>query len=750
MMLSLTVLASLWWGCSTPEPTVERPPDVVLVTLDTTRADRLGIYGHREARTPVLDHLGKTGWRFTRVTSPRPLTIPSHAALFTGRYPSKLGIHGNGDAALAAEAVTLAERLQAEGWHTAASVGAYVTTRVWGFDQGFDAYFDDVPITSDDFWKAERRAEDVVADASAWWRATEGPRFLWVHLFDPHFPYAPPDGWIDPDDPRPYDAELAYVDDQIGRLLALVDPENTLIVVVGDHGEGLGDHGEIGHGLFVYEAMTRVPWLMTGPGVEPRVMTQPVSLVDVAPTMLDLLGLPPLDDVDGTIRPAKATRPVATASWELQTRFGIAPHRAVVEGRWKLIDLPRPELYDVAADPDEQTDRAAEEPAIVERLRAALANLALPPPTADGARVGDIAALEALGYVQVAGASDGPLDDPKDHPDLVRDVQKAERAQLAGDTAAAEAVLREVVGRHPTLAEPKARLSLLLARTGRRAEAEAVLDEALAIAPSAPTLRAQKAGFLATSGRTDEAAEMFAALAEEQPQAPRLRALALAAWRESGARGKALSRGRAWHDAFPDDDLLAGVLGILELEAGDVATGAALLEQGVEAERPEPEVAWYLAAHTLLGGDLERGAALLELETAHHPAHLRAWAARARVAVERGLWTEVVVAARQVLAIRPDDAEMHHLEVLGLFNLQQYAAAREAVAAGLAVAPRHPGLVLMDANLMAKAGRMDEGRARFEEAKALRAAAEAARAEADGRAEALGVPAVGGPGAVPP
>ncbi len=327
---------------------------MLLITLDTTRADRLGAYGYAGAHTENLDALAARGQRFDHAYSPLPLTIPAHGSLMTGRYPAEHGVRANGDAWLEPEERMLAEVFREAGYATAASVGAFVTTREWGFGQGFQQYFEEMPHGSD-FWHAERGAAAVVDDLIAWKRGREDDRpvFAWAHLYDPHLPHVAGEPWISEVEGRSYDAELAYMDDQIGRLLEAFDPDNTLVVAVGDHGEGLGEHGEVTHGLFVYSSTMRVPWIAAGPGIPTEVVSQPVSLVDLAPTVLARAGLPPLATASGGVVPGES-RPVYLESWQLEQRFGVAPHVAVIDDGYKLIDLPKPELY-ALSDAEEPT-----------------------------------------------------------------------------------------------------------------------------------------------------------------------------------------------------------------------------------------------------------------------------------------------------------------------------------------------------------------------------------------------------------
>ncbi len=760
-MLALWLLVGCFPAATDQPPASTEPaaarPDVLFITLDTTRADRLGSYGYAAARTETLDGLAASGRRYAAAYSPLPLTIPSHATMFTGKNPPTHGIRSNGGGVLVEAHRTLAEILQDADYATAASVSAFVTTRQWGFAQGFDAYFDEIPKeeevegTPSNFWHEERRADAVIDDALGWLATvgTERPRFVWVHLYDAHFPYRPPEGYLDPADPRPYDGEIAYVDDQVERLVQAFAGRPTYVVVVGDHGEGLGDHGDLTHGLFAYTSTQHVPWLLTGPGIEPGVVSEPVGLSDILPTLLEALDLPVPDGVEGQVRPAgDAAMPVYMESWQLAQRFGVAPHVALVEGRYALLDLPRPELYDVVADPGQLRDLAVADPAlaapIIASLQAKLAALNYAPPGDDGAEVAaDVAGqLAALGYVDGGQplTDRSTLPDPKDRVELLRLVQLAERAESLKDKGEAERIYRRLVKEYGEVIEFKTRLGALLARTGRTQEAVDVVKAGLAIDPESPALLAFLAGQYASQGRFREASIAFETVARAQPFAPRHRALAVSSARHGGDRDRAHLLGAEWRAAYPEDDQLAGAYGVLLGEEGRLAEALPMLEQGIQGDPPEGEVAWMLAVEAIRRGHKARGLELLAMEVKHHPGHFRAAHVMARVAGSLGKWEDQLVGASAAVAARPQLADAHYQKVLALFNLGRYAEARAAVTAGLAVDQAYPDLILMDANLLAKEGRKDLGAQRFELAKAALAAREAAKAGVKtSEAEAMGL-----------
>ena len=300
-------------SCTAPQ---SRAKNVVLISIDTLRADHLGSYGHAAARTPVLDGLAARGARFERATSVMPLTLPSHSSLMTGTFPTFHGVRDNGGFYLSDEAETLAEVLAVQGYATAGFVAAFVLDSRWGISQGFGHYFDDFDLAEQRDAKGmdaiQRPGRDVVDQAINWLdrRAesvdSKSPFFTWLHLYDPHTPYTAPDDLarqFPATREGAYDAEIAETDRQIGRLFehlkSLGELDDTLVVVVADHGEMLGEHDEVTHGFFIYEAATHIPMIFSGPGVDPTVVPDQVRIIDVMPTVLDLLGKSPSSAVQG-------------------------------------------------------------------------------------------------------------------------------------------------------------------------------------------------------------------------------------------------------------------------------------------------------------------------------------------------------------------------------------------------------------------------------------------------------------------
>jgi choline-sulfatase len=435
-----------------------QPPDVFLVTIDTLRADHIHCYGYEQIRTPGLDSLAKDGIRFEQAFTPSPITNTSHATILTGLLPST---HGVTDFALplSGDHPTWAELLKPQGYQTAGFIGAVILDSkalAPGFDRGFD-FYDNFPqhAANKSRWgRVERRGMEVVQHAEGWLsNHRSGPRFVWVHLYDPHDPYEPPAPFSSIYKERLYDGEIAYADSALGHLVAYLKKQGwydgALIVVVGDHGEGLGEHNEDTHGIFLYDSTTHVPLMVKLPGqhAKGREVAAQVRTTDILPTVLDVLGAKPPARIDGeSLRPyffgGEAEGRTAYGETDYPLRFGWAPLRSVREGGLKLIEAPRPELYDLHSDPKELRNGYEPWDANVQKLRAKLAELRKKMPSPAQASRGAVGQgtsdeLRALGYLGPADALSSTnvpepslLPDPKDK---IAEQNLLHRAMLAVD-----------------------------------------------------------------------------------------------------------------------------------------------------------------------------------------------------------------------------------------------------------------------------------------------------------------------------
>lgn len=505
-----------------------RPPrTVVLVTLDTVRADRLGAYGSTAGLTPNLDRLAAEGVRFARCLTVAPITLPAHASILTGLDPIEHGVRLNGAFALDASVPTLATQLREHGYTTGAFVSAFVLDRRFGLDEGFDVYDDHLVdgAGTDDLGPEERRGEATVARALEFVdRAGDQPCFLWVHLFDAHAPYEAPKAFATTER-APYDAEVAYVDQCVGQLLEGLNARgrgsDALVSVVADHGEGLGEHGERTHTLFLYDTTMHVPWIVWSGDRLPRgrVVEPTVSTTSLAPTMLALLSFGPPTEMTGTalaeLVRGEAEQPPPGSFVRIETQapayyYGFAPLSGAEVGGAKLIVAPRPELYEPRTDPRELFDRYASERGRADAVRRALDEFER---TRGGTRAhrheldaSDEEMLTQLGYV---GSRATPTNrDPKDGVALF-DALILAAEQSGTDPAQAERTLRELLTREPDVAEAHELLGDVLVGQKKWDAARSSFQRAIARRPKDPVLYTKLGEAFLRAEQSADAANAF-------------------------------------------------------------------------------------------------------------------------------------------------------------------------------------------------------------------------------------------------
>lgn len=729
-----------------PAPIVR--PDVVVITLDTARADRLGSYGHASAQTDTLDGLAAAGIRFSRAYSVLPLTIPAHATLFTGLFPFHHHIRDNGAGVLAESFTTMAELFQAQGYATAGSAAAFVTTRQWGLSQGFDAYFDEMPARVDqhtlgatNFWHTERSGDLVVDDALAWLASVpaEKPVMLWVHLYDAHFPYTPPEAYLAQVPGRPYDAELAFVDDQVARVVEAFRGRSTLFAVIGDHGEGLGEHGESEHGLFTYDATQRVPWILSGAGVAPAIVDTPVSSADFLPTVLRLAGVPIPEGLDGHAQPGGGTVPYAE-SYQMVDRFRIAPHRMVVDGRLKLIVKPKAELYDLAADPGEAHNLASERPEDVKRLSGLLDALNASPPSEGNAPVdaATLAQLQALGYMPGSSGGVDPftLPDSLDFGPLLEGVDALSRSRSLS-AKEAETKLDALLKMKPDAYELRMRKSRSLVKRERVDEARKFLEETAAMYPDDARPFVQLAGMAMEDGEPTRALEYTGRALDISPTDRLARELTVEAQLRAGLAEDAIAAGTVWFEEDPGNLGLAATLGRFWLFQRDPTRAEGYLRAATAGTSPRQGSRVQLAA--VLVGTGRRGEAITELEAelGDYPSSVEARRSLSKLYADERDYLAQLAQVEELVRLQPGNvrALLDHAQCL--FNMTDFPGARRVLNEALALAPDDADVVLLHANLLAKEGHSEEGAAVFARAKALDAAR---RAAAAGEAGAVPAP----------
>jgi choline-sulfatase len=624
----LLVLASALSGaCASAPPPPRAARHLVIVTVDTLRADRLGCYGSTTVATPQLDRIAREGALAPDASVHVPLTRPSHVSLFTGLLPAAHGIRDNVAPALDAAVPTLAETLHAAGFRTGAFVSSIVLSRQSGLHRGFDAYSDAFDAGTDDarfLNTIQKRGDGPTAETVAWLEkeAPSGARlFAWLHLYDPHDPYEPPEPYASRYADRPYDGEVAYADDLVGRLDAALGRlglrDDTLLVVTSDHGEGLGEHGEEVHGFFVYETTLRVPLILRGPGVAAGTRVPGTAhTIDVLPTVQALLGLAPPARADGrNLAPALSggtappEAPTYAESLTPLLHYGWSDLRALRDGRFKYVLAPRPELYDLREDPRELRNLAAVDGARAQAMRAALlrriegesrgaATVSVPPDVLEK--------LGALGYVG-AGTGAAPTGaDPKDKLEDYKAVNRLVREGLTRlhdrDFAGSAERFRALQARGVDSFEARYYLGRALVGLERWREAATQFEGALRWQPA--YVAAHEA--LATCReRTGDARGALAALREGQrrsPRDPRLLDAEAALQRRLGNPAEARRAYEAMLPLAPKDALVRVQLGELYRDAGDPARAVALLREAVALD-PSSGSYWNALGMVLGGQD---------------------------------------------------------------------------------------------------------------------------------------------------
>jgi len=487
-------------------------PNVILVTMDTTRADHLGCYGNPNVRTPNLDALARRGVLFEQAAAASPLTLPAHCTILTGMYPTYHGVRVNGNTALNDEQTTLAEVLSAQGYQTGAFIGAFVLDGRWGLKQGFGHYDDQFDLKK---YKhidlgAIQRPGNLVMDAALSWLESRknDPFFAWIHLYDPHTPYEPPEPFRSEYGGRGsaglYEGEIAFMDEQVGRCVAWLEKsgldKSTVLLLVGDHGEGLGSHGEGTHGYYVYDYAIHVPLIVVAPlaGLEGKRVASQVRSVDIFPSLLDLAMAGPGPETQGRslvplmFRPSERGEPPAySESMAPNIQFGWAPLQLLRTTRYKYIDAPRAELFDITADPGETINLVGDYPEIARKMKADLERLiaetsrGAPVPQAANLDKETMERLSALGYVgapvaaKKASSSTGGLADPKDKFRVFQKVTAAGDMVLNDKYADAAALLESALSEEPGIPQALLVLSNCYVELGRKDDAKAQLDTVL-------------------------------------------------------------------------------------------------------------------------------------------------------------------------------------------------------------------------------------------------------------------------------
>jgi len=649
----------------------ERGLSVLLVTIDTLRADALGCYGRAGAETPWIDRLAGAGVRFDFAHAHDVVTLPSHASILSGRYPFDHGVRDNAGFRFPPGMETLATLLRRHGYHTGAFVSAFPLDSRFGLGRGFDVYDDRLgdAEAGSDFQMQERAGTRTVAAAREWLAATSGPTFCWVHLYEPHAPYQPPFEWRGRV-PTAYDGEVAAADAALGPLLgpllARGNESGTLVVLTSDHGEGLGDHGEATHGVFAYESTLRVPLVLHHPRLfSPRVVTTSARHVDLVPTVLDALGLPVPEGLPGRsllgvaegLAPGEAPPSYFETLTPALTR-GWAPIHGVLRDRLKYLDPPLPELYDLASDPREQKNLVALEPGPAEEMRALLGRLSAGDKgtvrTAVPSEVRE--RLASLGYVGAGGGVAmryAESDDPKRHVAFENGLEKVIERYVEGDLGGALASCEALVRENPRVPLGWRHLSFLRRKAGDLAGSVAAGRAALAADPGSVEAAVELGRLLDEIGRPADSAAALAPYAKAE-------------------------------DA--DLDVLV-TYGTALARAGRKEPAIAALQRARQADPSSALAAFSLGTAWLLSGEHARAREELQAAVALEPGMARAYDSLGLLSAVDGKPEEAARLWTRALELAPDDADtLFNLGTL-LWREGRREEARPKLERFLAVAP---------------------------------------------------------------
>lgn len=512
--------------------------NLLVITVDTLRADHTGVYGYNKIETPNIDSLGKNGVLFSQAYCHVPLTLPSHCSLFTGTLPIFHGVRDNGYR-MPSFNVTLAEISKKNGYRTAAFVGAFPLDSRFGLDKGFDVY--------DDFYGSknvvrdlsfiERRAEEVNKKAFEWIDRNKNNKFfIWVHYFDPHAPYEPPSPFNNAYVGRKYDGEIAYTDKAIGKLLEKLNQlkltDKTLIILTSDHGEGLGEHNEKTHGIFIYDSTLRVPLIFYNPKIFPenRIVSDQVGLIDVMPTVLDLMGWNHIPDMQGrSLKSAmlegnslpdkncyiESVAAMMDRNW--------APLQGIRTEKWKYIDAPMPELYDLKNDPKEDNNILKENPEIVQHLRKELQNAIRSHSSPHSSRVSKAKMdedtrekLMSLGYIRGRTiGSEAERPDPKTMIEVDNMFNEAIIASETGKLEAASLLYDRILRKQPNFIIGYEYASYNYYKMGKMGEAISLLEKAVIKNLTNNSLLAKLGLYYQEAGKLEESIEVLEKVIEQ-------------------------------------------------------------------------------------------------------------------------------------------------------------------------------------------------------------------------------------------
>ena len=709
-------------------------PNVLIVTFDTTRADHLGYAGGSEGVTPNLDALAADGTWFSTCVSSQPLTLPSHTTIMTGLHPYSHGVRNNGGYVLRDDVTTLAERLKGEGYSTHAIVSSFVLDSQFGLDQGFDGYDDDLRggPTPPLFMFKEIIGGRVVDKALEWLglrEKAEDPFFLWLHFYDPHANYDPPEDVATKFAGDPYSAEIHYADRELGRVIAKLESldlmDETLIVFTGDHGESLGEHGEQSHGVFIYDATTRVPLFVKGPGVPSgKRVDSLVRSADVTPTVLELLGLPEAEGLDGSSAvglmkgKAEESRVAYSESMAPLINFGWSDLRAYRSESTRVIEAPRREIFDLGKDPGELRnvfDVPGAQPADSRRLLVSVQGTRERDPFTSGGQQADQIdpetkkKLAALGYVfGTVRDVEGPRADPKDRISQWESFQVAQKMIREKRYDEAVGLIRGLLEVDTENVTAMGSLANALVASRHREEALEVFRTMIELDPGRENGYLGSARILMNLGRYEEAIELAKAVIEMNPENPEGYTALGDIYLETEQYGEAEPLFRRAFSIDPNSTLAVSGLGNCLNRMGRHQESLTVLRAGHEKEPESQAIVYNLAVVADRLGDSKSAGAYYQKSLEIDSDHSMTWNNLGSLLDRAGKRDEALRCIAKARELDPDNVEAtYNLGVLLLAG----GRAEEALALLNEALKQRPTLIqaaVQRANALEALGRIDQ------------------------------------------
>jgi arylsulfatase A-like enzyme/Tfp pilus assembly protein PilF len=686
--------------------------NVLLISIDTLRADHVGAYGFPRPTTPNIDAVAREGVLFKDVHTPVPMTLPAHVSMLTGTLPPTHGLRDNLQNRLPEGSATLAARLKARGFTTGAIVSSFVLDRRFGTGQGFDTYDDRFQAEHKIGDLAERKGDETTRVARDWLEGHKNePFFLFVHFYDPHEPYEPPEPFASQWKDRPYEGEVAFADHCVGQVLEKLRQlglhDSTLIVITGDHGEMLGEHGELNHGFFIYEGALRVPLVVRVPRAPaaPRQVDLPVSLIDIVPTVLSLVGAEVPKDVQGMdLSPWLAgrgagggARPLYAETVTPTRYYGTSSLLGVIVDGWKYIETSRPELYDLRSDPAEAVNLLLREPVRADALGKTLVSILTaagraPGPAPESAALDEAARqrLAALGYLGRSGDAashgfDRTKEDPKDLIGFFRTDQRLNKLVEDKKYPEARALCEDMLRQRPGFADCHLQMSKIAAASGNLDAALKAAAKAVALGPKNERAHLQLAALLQERGDLDGAIGHLRQALALEPSAPDARLLLGRALADKGQLDEAASLLGATASAQPESARAALQLGYVLAKQGKLAEAVVSYRRALSLDPGSAE------AHAYLGSAL----------------------------ASQAQWDEAISHFERALAARPGNAELH--DWLGV-ALREKGRSQEAQGHFREAVRLAPGLAIAHYNLgraLKQEGKLDDAVRSYRRALAL-------------------------------